>query len=185
MGLLARVFRKDNFKTNFEEIKVVISEVKKEYKMSRITDAILEELKYITDYFDKNSLVLGRKLLEMSKRINMLLKSVATSFAKIVNDPTFDEELKGAKLNLRQLNAYKNVLKGNQEGLESLQKMIKGETIAVRGTYASLRSLKQELERLKDRTERAKKADLKLHKSLPKVDRLMTELAKKLYPGGQ
>ena len=95
------------------------------------------------------------------------------------------EELKGKKLNLRQLNAYRNVLKGNQEGLEQLQGLIKDETKVVQGTYASLKSLKQEFERLKDRTERAKKADQKLHKSLPKVDKLMTELAKKLYPGGQ
>jgi len=185
MGLVARIFRKDNFKNNFVEINLVISEVKKEYRLSRINAAMFEELNRITDYFDKNSLVLGRKLLEMAKRINFLLKSVATSFAKIVNDPTFQEELKGKKLNLRQLNAYKNVLKGNQEGLEQLQGMIKGETKVVKGTYASLRSLKRELEDIKNRSERAKKADRKLHKSLPKVDKLMTELAKKLYPGGQ
>tara|TARA_Y100000310_G_scaffold340046_1_gene434583 strand:+ start:1504 stop:2040 length:537 start_codon:yes stop_codon:yes gene_type:complete len=131
---------------------------------------------------EKDILPLSRSLIAISKQTSFLLKSISTSFAKVTNDPTFNEKLKGPRLTLRQLNGYRSVLQGNREGLLSVKKKINREKTNLQGAYASLNRIEKKLLELKKKMVKARKGDYKMHKLLPETDKLLTKLSQKLYP---
>ncbi len=175
-------FKKKTFQSDLVKVRKELKLISKDYEKtsgySMSTISIEAKIKDI----EKNILPLSKSLIAIGKQTSSLLKSVTTSFGKIINDPTFNEKLKGPKLTLRQLTAYRNVLQGNKQGLEGVQKKIKTEKTDLQGAYAALEKIEKNLNELNSKMNKAKKGDYRMHKLLPHADELLTKLSRKLYP---
>ncbi len=181
MSWIPRIFRRNDFNGQLAELQVVIGEVKKEYRTGNLLRALKESTKIMASDLEKNALPLSRRLLALADQTNQLMKGLVTSFTRVTEDPALNPKGKGAQLSLRQLNGYKQMLRGNLEGIQQVEDGIKKEKRDVQGTYAALDKIAGKVQEIKSRTHGALKADKKLHEALPKVDQAMAHLAKKLY----
>ena len=181
MSWIPRIFRKKEFSGQLAELQVVIGDVKEVYKTGNLLRVLKDSTRIMASDLEKNALPLSRRLLALADQTNMLMKSLVTSFTRVTEDPALNPKGKGATLSLRQLNAYKQMLRGNLQGIQQVEDGIKKEKRDVQGTYAALDKIADKIQEIKSRTDGALKADKRLHEALPKVDQAMSHLAKKLY----
>jgi hypothetical protein len=181
MRFIPRIFRRKDFNSELAELQVVIGDVKKVYRTGNLLRVLKDSVRIMTSDLEKNALPLSRRLLALANQTNHLMKALVTSFTRVTEDPALNPKGKGAKLSLRQLNGYKQMLRGNLQGIQQVEKGVEKEKINVRGTYGSLDKIAGKIQEIKSRTHGALKADKKLHNALPKVDKAMAHLAKKLY----
>ena len=181
MNFMPRIFRKKDFNGELAELQVVIGEVKKDYKTGNLLRVLRASATIIAKNLEREALPLSRRLLKVANQTNFLMKSLVTTFTKVTEDPALNPKGKGIKLSLRQLNGYKQMLRGNLRGLQEVEDKLKAERKDLQGTYAALERLDEKVKTIKSRTNTALKADKRLHDALPKIDVAMAHLAKKLY----
>lgn len=179
MGWFGNVFGKGSAGAAANEIPKIVSELRQidtNYKTKKEALAFSLTIGQVKHSLENQALPLSNLLLRRTDQVKFLVRSVSSSFAKIMNDP-FMNRGKGEALNMRQVSAYQNLLKGNSAALEGILKEMKAEKGDVQGIYAVMEDLDKKLHDVKDDSEKALSRDKKTLALLDKIDKQFTRLS--------
>lgn len=178
MGWFGNVFAKKSVVVASEIPKIVseLRQIDTEYKTKKEASALTETIRVVRKSLDDWAVPLSNLLLRRAEQVKFLVKSVSSSFTKIMNDP-FLNMGKGEALDMRQVSAYQNLLKGNSAALEGILKEMKTEKTDVQGLYAAVEELDDKLREVRADNEKSLSRDKKTLAILDKIDKQFTKLS--------